>query len=329
MQQNKKNRTLRFFIFSVFLVSIIVCFIVIIFNLAAIQSQSGTYPIPTTRRDYSVLITGDAENEFFLKQVYEGSTIVSNFYDSAIQYHIPDLKTQKNSMQSLFNYASYTNADCVVVYMDPDFEDFTPPVNSSMEKIPLITVGTYFPEISQVSHIGVNYAELGKSMAQESVEFLNGSGTIYILNTLDMEDFYNRTFVNNLNASLRDQEEIVIVNSKIHRNSGFSLEDDIRQQIASLGQIDLILSLSEQGTILAAQTVLDLNMGGKIKIIGFGNGYESDLYFEKGIVTELFKVDAVDIGKKAVQEFFEYTANGSANSYVTANIQLLRNRGEK
>nr|WP_318659592.1 substrate-binding domain-containing protein [uncultured Treponema sp.] len=329
MAEPKKRKTLAIFSLIVFLISIVVCFIIVVYNLASIQSQSNVNAVQGAQRDYSVLITGNSENKFILRHVYEGATIVGNFYDSAIQYYIPESKTRSTSMQSLFDYASYTNADCVIAYIDPDVEDFIPPVNSSGEKIPIITVGTYSPEISQISHIGVNYAELGASMAQEAAEFLNGTGTIYILNTLNIQDFYNSTFINSLYNALKAYGDINVLNSRISKNSGFTIEDSVRQQIASTGQIDLILSLSEQDTVLAAQTILDLNMGANTKIIGFGNGYESNLYFEKGIVAELFKVDAVDIGKKAVHEFFEYNTNGSANSYVTADIQLLKIRMDK
>ena len=333
MFESKRQKKATIISLLIFLISIVVCFSMIVYNLASIQSQNNANSIQGAQRDYSVLITGNSENKFFLRQVYEGATIVGSFYDSAIQYYIPESKTQNTSMQPLFDYASYTNADCVIAYIDPDLQEFIPPVKSTGEKIPLITVGTYSPEISQISHIGVNYSELGTSMAQEAAEFLraseNGTGTIYILNTLNIQDFYNSTFINSLYSALKNYDEVTVISSRVPKNSGFTIEDNIRQQIASSGQIDLILSLSEQDTVLAAQTVLDLNMGTKTKIIGFGNGYESNLYFEKGIVAELFKVDAVDIGKKAIHEFFEYNTNGSANSYVTADIQLLKTRMEK
>lgn len=326
MINSSQKRIFEIVFLVILIISIIFCSVIIAINLIKIKSLGSNDDIPVTDRDYSILITGTSENASFIKDVYEGATIVSNFYDSAIQYNIPEIASFETSVQSLFDYAGFINADCIVAFFDPKNETFTQAVNSSGEKIPLITIGVYSPDIPQISHIGINYAELGNMMAQEAVDFLNGKGTVYVLNTLDVDEFYGSTFTNNVFNILSSQENITVINSAQTKNAGLSIEDDIRQQIASAGKIDLILSLSEKGTVLAAQTAIDLNLLSKTKIIGYGDGQDSKLFFDKQIVTELFCINAVDIGKKAIQEFFEYKTNGSANSYVTADIQLLKTR---
>lgn len=329
MINSRQKRIFEIVSLVILIISIIFCSVIIVINLAKIKTLDSYDDIPVTDRDYSILITGTSENASFIKDVYEGATIVSNFYDSAIQYNIPEVASYETSIQSLFDYAGFINADCIVAFFDPEAQSFTQAVNSSGENIPLITIGVYSPDISQISHIGINYAELGNMMAQEAVDFLNGKGTVYVLNTLDINDFYGSTFINNVFNILNSQENIIVIDSAKTKNAGLSLEDDIRQQIASAGKIDLILSLSEKGTVLAAQTAIDLNLLSKTKIIGYGDGQDSKLFYDKQIVTELFCINAVDIGKKAIQEFFEYKTNGSANSYVTADIQLLKNKVNK
>lgn len=331
MEKRRDIRVKEIFILAVLFFSIVICSSVILFNLRKIKEQTQPDSVPMTERDYTVLITGIPENEVFLSQVFEGASIVSNFYDSAIQYYVPEVKAKSADFQSLLDYAGFINADCVITYLDFSQLDFKLPVNSEGKEIPLVTVGYYSAELPIVSHIGVNYAELGSAMAEEAVAFLNGEGSVYILNTSDMKDYYTSTLLNNLLNRLKTEEKISIVNTTNSSYSDFPIEDDIRQQVASSGQIDLIISLSEQGTVLAAQTVSDLNLNAKTKIIGFGEGVDSFNYYEKGIVSELFCTDAVDIGKKAMQEFFEYMTKGSANSYVTSEIQLLKqgNKNEK
>lgn len=329
MATSRQKRIFEFFSLAILLLSIIICSVVIVTNLSKIKSKETIDDIPVTERDYSILITGTAENASFIKDVYEGATIVSNFYDSAIQYNIPEVTSRETSVQSLFDYAGFINADCIVAFINSDDEVFNQAVNSSGETIPLITIGVYSPDIPQISHIGINYSELGNMMAQEAIDFLNGTGTVYVLNTLDADEFYDSTLLNNVFNTLNTQQNMTIINSAKTKTPGLSLEDDIRQQIASAGKIDLILSLSEKGTVMAAQTAIDLNLLSKTKIIGYGDGQDSKVYFDKQIVTELFCINSVDIGKKAIQEFSEYKTNGSANSYVTADIQLLRNKVNK
>ena len=112
-------------------------------------------------------------------------------------------------------------------------------------------------------------------MAREAIDFLSGNGSIFILNISDFDNFYNSTLVNNLYNTLRFEKGISVLNSEFTETYNLSIEDTIRQQIASSGKIDLILALSEQSTVLAAQTVLDLNLSSVTKIIGFSEGRES------------------------------------------------------
>ena len=324
MSSKRRKQIFGLFVLGILFSAALLCFFAILVSVSKIKSDKIDEVVPLSQRKYSVLITGVPETDSFLKQVYEGASIVSNFYDCAIQYYIPEIRTKDNSLQSLFDYASFINADCVISYLDAGQEEFELPVNSSGELIPLITVGVYSSEIPQLSHIGVNHAELGVKMARETIDFLSGNGSVFILNISDFDNFYNSTLVNNIYNTLRFEKGISVLNSEFTETYNLSIEDTIRQQIASSGKIDLILALSEQSTVLAAQTVLDLNLSSVTKIIGFSEGHESLGYYQKGIVSELFCSDTVDIGKKSIQQFSEYKANGSANSYVSANIKILK-----
>ena len=126
------------------------------------------------------------------------------------------------------------------------------------------------------------------------------------------------------NFVLKKNKDISIYQFSKMGKTGLPIEDEVRQQIASLGEVDLILSVSETATLIAAQSVLDLNIASKTKIIGFGESHESLTYLKKGFVLELFCSDAVDIGKKAVQQFFEYKETGSTSNYVTSDIKIIK-----
>ena len=102
----------------------------------------------------------------------------------------------------------------------------------------------------------------------------------------------------------------------------------MRQQLASQEGLELIVSLAEQTTILAAQSVRDLNLSGKVKIIGFGDSDDCRADFEKKIVTELISVKTQDIGRRAMTELFEFLQNGYANSFVSAEVEVLKGSGE-
>lgn len=303
--------------------SILICSSIIVANFVTIKKGVVEDQIPFTKRDYTVLITGTSEDTSFLNQVSEGASIVSNFYDCAILYYEPDAYSKENNIQSVLDYAGFINADCVITYIGEDSVTISPPQNCNYEKIPLITVGHYLPEIQSTSHIGINYAELGFAMGEEAVKYLNGVGSVFILNTSDVNDSYTNNLLMNLENRLKGEQRIKVMTFSPDKNQDYALEDDVRQQVASAGKIDLMITISEQSTVLAVQTISDLNLNLRTQIIGFGDGKESLNYLEKGLITKLFTPDAVDIGKKAIQQFVEYKTNGSANNYLTAQFMLM------
>lgn len=323
MAVKRQYRKRQIAVLCILFFSIIVCSVIIFINFRRIRDAAPDDAIPFTKRDYTVLITGTSQDTSFLNQVSVGASNVSNFYDCAIMYYEPDPFSKENNIHSVLDYAGFINADCVITYLGRDSEKIEPPKNRNNEVIPLITVGHYSPEVDSASHIGINYAELGYAMAEEAVKYLNGRGTVYILNTADVNDYYTSSVLTNLVSRLKQERGIKLLSFSADKNQDYSIEDDIRQQVASSGKIDLIVTISEQGTVLAVQTLSDLNINSKTGIIGFGDGEESLNYFEKGLLTKLFTPDAVDIGKKAMQEFFEYKTNGAANSYVSADFKLL------
>ena len=322
----KIDRIIQSFIFTLLVVSIIICGIYIYTSYTALNTNSGSSADEEkieSMRAKSVLITGTSENEDYLNQIYEGALETCAIYDIAVQLYVPSSKAENVNLQSLLNYAGFINADCVISYIDSN-TNLIPPRNSSGNSVPLITVGNYNPDLPQISFIGINYSELGRIFASEITSFLNSEGEVFILNTSSKNDLNYSTLVSSLLSSLKQESGIKVDISSVLKDSSFSLQDTIRQQIVSMSHINVLVSLTEESTIIAAQTVTDLNLAGKINIIAFGEGAESQSYYDKGLIKELISIDSKDIGRKALDEYFEFSTKGSANSYVMADVKVQR-----
>ncbi len=323
----KIDRIIQSFIFALLSVSIIICGIYIYMSYTALNTDAGSNLDDgrlESMRSKSILITGTSENEDYLNQIYEGALEACAIYDSTVQLYVPSSKAENVNLQSLLNYAGFINADCVISYIDNN-ANLNPPKNSSGTAIPLITVGNYNPDLPQISFIGINFSELGRIFASEITSFLNSEGEVFILNTSSKNDLNYSTLVSSLLSSLKQESGIKVDISSVLKDSSFSLQDSIRQQLISMPHIDVLVSLTEESTMIATQTVTDLNMGGKINIIAFGEGAGSQSYYDKGLIAELISIDSKDIGRKALDEFYEFYTKGSANSYVMANVKVQRN----
>jgi len=300
-------------------------FIYYAFFLLPHLSDTGTDKNETAEnRSYHVLVIGNSENESFLGQIYKGAQQVSGKYDAVVELNVPESQAQDVSLQALLDYASFTDTDGIIAFIDTPINEFKLPLNSKGTQIPLVTVVRYNPELPQVSFIGTNYSELGRKIAVESNSLLSGKGSLIIINTSSSNNPNYSTLMNSLINSLREYQGIHSkIADSVSQQGIVSVEDRIRSEITSAG-ISLIVCLTAEDTIRAAQAVSDLGKTGKTRIIGFGSGETVDMYLEKGVITELLSIDPEKTGEMAMQELFEYIQHGYANSYITADMRVRR-----
>ncbi len=293
----------------------------------AFSSEGRESALPAERKK-NILIVGKSDRKAYLGQVLLGAEEASKKNEVAVTVYTGKSNAEEISMQALFNYASYLNADGIIACIEDDDERLDIPKKTNGDSIPLVTIGSYAPNLPQLSYIGANYSELGKITAREIIEQIGPSGKVILLESSAASDTNHSNLMAGLLGALSAHPEISVKTLQFERESSFSKEDSLRQQLASQEDLELIVSLAEQTTILAAQSVRDLNLSGKVKIIGFGDSDDCRADFEKKIVTELISVKTQDIGRRAMTELFEFLQNGYANSFVSAEVEVLKGSGE-
>jgi len=313
---------------AVFICAVLLVFIVVlsVLTMKMHGSSDEQRDYTTGERRYHIVVTGTSENEVFLEEVYKGAAAVSQNYNAMVELHVPESKAEDVSLQSLLDYVSFVNADGVIIYVNSENSHIVPPVGPDGKRIPFISLGHYDPTIPEVSFIGVNYSELGLMLSREILSYLGGTGSLLIVNTDNKNSLNYSMLMNTLLNSMEKNSSIVteMINFGVMQN--LSVEDRIRQEIVTSDNINLIVCLTEDDTIRVAQTVTDLNKVGKIGIIGFGESSDALLYYKKGIISVMLSLNPDKIGKTAVQELFEYMKKGYANSYIVADVHVLRGK---
>ena len=307
--------------------------VVILFGFYFVFLSRGIKVLPQgagssgTERKYNILVASGLKGETFSRQVLRGAQATAQKYNCAIEFFVPENQAEDYSVQALFDYASYIDADGVIAYIPAAEKNLTLPVKRDGSPIPLVTVGAYIPELPQVSYIGLDFSELGRTIAEEILYFTGGQGNAYIL----YSDFLNNNYdllLKSLMAGVKNQPKLHIstVNITQEKNSqtGF-----ISQKLLDSDGKALFVTLSEENSVSLAQSIPDFYQSKKISIIGFSNGADSRAYFEKGIITELILVNSLEIGRRAVEEIFQYKKDGKSSSYIIAGIDVLKKGGQK
>ncbi len=273
---------------------------------------------------HHVLILGESENESFLSSIYDGARSLGQAYDCVVELYVPKNYAARKNLQSLLNFASFTNPDGIIVCIPESDEKIEFPENIMDNEIPVVTLAQYHPELPQISYIGTNYSEVGRKIAMESAEYLSDRGRIAVINVADDSGPNYSTLMNSLTNTLSSHSEIQTVvldfnNSRNIDSSGADIKKMITQK-----SVELLVCLTSEDTIRVAQLVSEIHMDGKIGIIGFGDGDVLETYLNKGTVTELLSIDSEKIGRTAIKELFEYIRQGYANNYIAADVKVRR-----
>lgn len=270
---------------------------------------------------YHIVVLGSYENELFLQQVYNGAQNLADQYKAVVELYVPHSQAEDIPLQSLFDYASFVNADGIIAYIDNFDENIEPARGTDGSIIPLITTGQYYPSLQQISFIGNSYWELGKKIADEIISILKDSGSAYIISQEVVSNLYYSSLMNSIRDTLLP-----------HKGISYQLLEQVSipslQELKNLPEEEhsLLICLSEQDTIQTAQYFQEMGLDKKknIQMIGFGTNEVCYLYMENGIISELISVDPEKIGEVSMVELFEYKNKGYANSYIATEVQISR-----
>ncbi len=296
----------------------IVFFVYILFIVPKISNVNSAKLDDVENRKYHVAIVGQSENESFLQQIFIGAKKISEVYDAVVELYVPESAAENMNLQVLLENASFSNPDGIIAYVG-DNEKIEVPVDMTDKSIPLITVGQYHSDITQVSFIGTNYSELGRKIATESNSYLNGNGVLKIINDNASSNTNYSTLMNSLINSLEEYSNITTIISDDELVAGNSVSKEKKDNEA---KANLYVCLTEEDTIKIAQLITEkkLNVG----IIGFGENEMLDMYLKKNVITELLSIDSQNIGVTAMSELFEYIKYGYANNYINADVRVKK-----
>lgn len=275
------------------------------------------------RRNHIIVIGKTASNNF-LNNVYIGADRVSDRYNAVVELYVPSSKAEDTSLQSLFDYATFVNADGIIAYIDNESDIVDIPVGSARSQIPVVTIGRFNQNIPQISFIGNNFSESGRILAKTAFEYSTNDSVLYVLNSSPKTPGYS-TLINSLSVALRGyQMNAIFLEGNAKENEDFLMPELFNKQ-----KHNIIISLSEDDTIRISQLSSDTLYNENNTIISFGINETISTYLEKGIVSAIISVDQKKTGTLAMKELFDYKRTNFANNYVYAGLQLFRKEDRK
>ncbi|MCR5253925.1 MAG: substrate-binding domain-containing protein [Treponema sp.] len=274
-------------------------------------------------RNYHILVTGDYENNMFLRQVFEGAEAISADYNSIVELYVPQSYAQNVSLQELFDYASFANADAVIAFFSQseNIDDLVIPIKKDAIPIPLITIGTYHPQIPQVAYVGINYSEMGKKTAEEAVGLAGKDGLVFLVQGEVGSVSQNSNFMNSFHSALSKAGGRV---SRVHVVDVVPHEQELIETYNLKSESKIVfITLNEMSAVQCSQ-IVSAYTAIHADIICVGNSEITESLFERHVISEIIAVDPQKIGAAAIKEIFEYLYLRHSNNYITAELQVRK-----
>ena len=130
--------------------------------------------------------------------------------------------------------------------------------------------------------------------------------------------------INNAVENAGEDQKIIIRSRNIMSQSQFDTEEEIRSIFqAQDGPPEILVCLDEVTTECAYQAMIDYNLVGEVKIIGYFTSKTIMEAVSKGLIPVTISMDVEQIGAHSIEALTEYWEVGRTNSYYMVDLNVV------
>lgn len=194
--------------------------------------------------------------------------------------------------------------------------------------IPVVTIVNDAPKSLRQSFVGINDYQLGQAYGAEVANLVDeNTQRVLVLLNREQELGQNQLYAQ-IHSAVEEKagadRKIKIQSQNVMSRSQFDTEEVIRGIFQSEeGPPEILVCLDEVTTECAYQAMIDYNMVGEVKIIGY---YISKTIVDavgKGLLPVTLSMDVEQIGTYSIEALTEYWEVGRSNSYYTVDLQVI------
>lgn len=281
-----------------------------------------------------VLITEHREEPFW-NSVYEGACEEGKLHNIYVENFGSGLPITY-SIDELLKMAIAAKVDGIIVEASNEENTKNLINEATKEGIPVITVLEDSIQSKRQCFVGLNYYNLGKDYGTQIIDALASTEDksedekkeksvtrVMVLLDGDSKKTNKNIILTGIKEKVADKNVLVEAITIDSQNS-FSTEEAIRNMIMRTEAKPCILvCLNYVDTMCAYQAVVDYNMVGKIKIIGYYESEELLMAIQKEIIHSTIVIDTKQMGEYCVKALVEYSETKHMNEYVSVKTNLI------
>lgn len=203
-------------------------------------------------------------------------------------------------------------------------------INEAVEQgIPVVTVMGDATASKRQSFVGVNDYQMGVAYGEEVAKYVNETtNSIIILKKMNPGNMKQSPLFaqisNGVKAHYQGNQELKIESKTLLSSGAFDTEEIIRNIFHQAGgPPDILVCMDEETTECAYHAMIDYNMAGKVKIIGYYTSETVMEALEKGLIPSTCAIDTENLGKYSVEALVEYINEGRVNVYYNVDLRFV------
>jgi len=221
--------------------------------------------------------------------------------------------------------AAWISADGIAVYPDIDDSVTKDKLEQLRKKsIPVVLVNHNIQASQPWPFIGTNNYDFGKKVGS-------------FIHTWRTAGIHLAVIYSDKNPSMYAERELVEMGIRVAVNdhaltsaSGYRTDISLRaaeqvvyRLIRTQGDLNTIIFTDTNDTLAGTQALIDLNLVGRIQIVGFGSDPAILDYIKKGVISGTLVVNPQNIGYQAIISLAELCKSGYTSNSVDTGISLV------
>lgn len=272
------------------------------------------------------MIVGSGKNEFW-QAVYASAKKAAENHNAYLEFHASDMGTGYDEIDYM-EISIAAGADGIILEFNGE-EALKKEIDKAKAAgIPVITIMNDAPDSKRQSFVGVNDYQMGQAYGEQVAALLDEkTETALILLDSEKGDFEKSQIYSQISNVVMEQENgenVKIQAQNLMPENKFDIEEAIRTIFQSPeGPPQILVCMDEVTTECAYQAMIDFNMVGEVKIIGY---YVSDTIREavnKGLIPVTCTLDTEKMGKDCIEALWEYKQEGRVNSYYNVELEFV------
>ena len=256
------------------------------------------------------MIVGSGKNEFW-QAVYASAKKAAENHNAYLEFHASDMGTGYDEIDYM-EISIAAGADGIILEFNGEEALKKEIDKAEAAGIPVITIMNDAPDSKRQSFVGVNDYQMGQAYGEQVAALLDEkTETALILLDSEKGDFEKSQIYSQISNVVMEQENgenVKIQAQNLMPENKFDIEEAIRTIFQSPeGPPQILVCMDEVTTECAYQAMIDFNMVGEVKIIGY---YVSDTIREavnKGLIPVTCTLDTEKMGKDCIEALWEYT----------------------